>query len=99
MIEFIETFKPDGYMQSRLHADGLPTGMYYRITVRPDGWCEAKSRANGNGSIRYYSHRTYAEAQAHGFQWAKRKIAEAKRSEAKRRPLLIERELVRLFGK
>lgn len=94
MIEFIETALPDGYMQSRLRADGLPSGMYYIIAVRPDGWCEAKSRANGKSSVRYYSHPTYAAAQTHALQWARRKIAEAKR-----RPMLIERELVRLFGR
>lgn len=99
MIEFVETALPHGYMSSRLRAEGLPTGMYYHIKVRPDGWCEAKSRANGNGSVRYYSHRTYDEALEHATKWAKRKIAEGKREQAKRRPMLIERELVRLFGR
>jgi hypothetical protein len=99
MIEFIETALPDGHGRSRLRAEGLPAGMAYTITVRPDGWCEAKSRANGNGSVRYYSHRSYDEAMTHATQWARRKIAEAKRAEQKRSPLLIERELVRLFGR
>ena len=78
MIEFVETALPHGCMNSRLRADGLPAGMYYHIKVQPDGRCEAKSRANGNGSVRYYSHRTYDEALEHATKWAQRKIRESK---------------------
>lgn len=80
MIQFSEKFTSDGGMRAEVHADGLPSGMYYQIQLRADGKCLAKSRAYGNGSIRYYSHRSYEEALAHGFQWAKRKVAEAKRA-------------------
>lgn len=82
MIDFFEMHNPDGTMLSCLRADGLPRGMSYTIKIREDGWCESKSRAHGNGSIRYYSHRTYAEAQAHALTWAKRKIREATREAA-----------------
>lgn len=85
-IEFIETYKADGYTHVAIKAEGLPEGMYYRMTVRPDGWVEAKSRARGAGSTRYYTHRTLEAAQQHATAWARRKIAEA-RSEEKRRRL------------
>ena len=75
MIEFIETVRPDGRMQSLLRADGLPAGMHYHIMVRPDGRCTASSRANGNGSVRHYDHANYEQAMAHATEWAKRKIA------------------------
>jgi hypothetical protein len=84
MIEFVEKFHADGTATAALVSDELPTAYTgkrytYRITVHADGRCEAKSRADGNGSTRYYTFRTYPEALGHGFKWAQRKIAEAKR--------------------
>ncbi len=78
MIDFTETVLPMGGMRARVRAGDLPDGMYYHITLWADGKVTSKSRANGNGSVRYYTHRTYDEALAHGFNWAKRKVAEAK---------------------
>lgn len=85
MIEFVETFREDGSAFVRMKANGLPTtrdatDYTYRIIIAPDGWCESRSRAHGAGSTRYRVFRTYAEAQAHGIKWAKRKIAEAKKA-------------------
>ena len=82
MIDFFEMHNHDGTMLSCLRADGLPRGMSYTIKIHDNGRCEAKSRAHGNGSVRYYMHRTYAEAQAHALTWAKRKIREAAREAA-----------------
>ena len=80
MIEFNELVHRNGRFTSALSSPDLPAGMYYRLWEDNHGrWC-SKSRADGNGSIRYHSHRTLAEAQAHGVKWAKRKIAEAKRA-------------------
>lgn len=75
MIDFTEKFFSDGSMAASVRADGLPAGMYYRVHRWPDGRCTAKSRGHGNGSVRYYSHRSYEEALAHGFLWAARKVA------------------------
>ena len=85
MIEFSEKVVADGVMKVALLCPELPVacdGRKYRyvITVCSDGWCRTSSRANGNGSIRYYSFRTYAQAQEHAVRWAKRKIAEARSS-------------------
>lgn len=93
MIDFTETILPLGGMKARVRADGLPAGMYYHITLRHDGRVTSKSRANGNGSVRYYTHRTYEEALAHGYNWAKRKVAEA--SLQNRAPI---RKMASLFG-
>ena len=79
MIDFTETVLPMGGMRAHIRADGLPDGMYYRITMWADGKVTAKSRAYGNGSVRYYTHSTYDEALTHGANWAKRKVAEAER--------------------
>ena len=78
MIEFFERFRPDGGMSASVRADGLPEGMHYRITYWPDGKVTAQSRAHGRGSVRYYTHRTYMEALAHGYHWAQRKVTEAR---------------------
>lgn len=99
MIEFIETALADGHMQSRLRADGLPSGMYYSITVWADGRCTASSRGYGNGSVRYYDHASYDEAMQHATAWAKRKLAEERRHQDSLRLPKLERELVRLFGR
>lgn len=99
MIEFIETIYPDGRTNYRLRADGLPPGMYYYINLTAAGKCEGKSRSRGNGSVRYYSHRDIDEAMAHATAWAKRKLAEKRREQAEPRLPVLERELVRLFGR
>jgi len=78
MIDFFETHFPDGTMSARVRADGLPKGMHYCVTLWSDGKCTARSQAYGNGSVRYYTHRTYEAALAHAYAWAKRKIAESK---------------------
>lgn len=96
MIEFKETHHPErSYMMSQLRATGLPADHWYTIYRYDDGHCTARSRASGNGSIRYYDHATYDDAMAHATKWAQRKIREA----AKDKPLLIETELMRLFGR
>ncbi len=79
MIEFIERHMADGSMTARVRADGLPAGMRYIVTWWADGRVTAQSRAYGNGSIRYYTHQTYTHALHHGFKWAQRKVAEARR--------------------
>lgn len=99
MIEFIETVLPMGGMRARVRADGLPTGMYYHITLWADGKVTAKRRGYGNGSVRYYSHESYDEALRHGFQWAKRKVAEARRESDSLRLPTLERTMAKLFGR
>ena len=79
MIEFIERHMADGSMTARVKADGLPAEMRYIVTQWPDGKVTARSQAYGNGSVRYYTHRTYDAALAHAYTWASRKIAEARR--------------------
>lgn len=85
-IDFLETYNNDGSITAELRANE-PLGKRreskdYRltITVRDDGWCETRSRAYGMGSTRYYTHKSYDEAQAHAVAWARRKIAEARRN-------------------
>ena len=80
MIEFIECHMNDGSMSARVKSAELPSGMRYTVTLWSDGAVTAQSRANGDGSVRYYTHRTYAEALAHGYTWAQRKIDEARRA-------------------
>ena len=87
MIEFIERHMADGSMTARVRADGLPQGMRYIITYWPDGTVTAQSRANGNWSVRYYTHRTYPAAMRHGYRWAQRKMAEARRADKKGTPV------------
>jgi hypothetical protein len=102
MIEFIETYSRDGVIRVCLKADGMPTAWArssqdytYTITVFPAGNALGKSRSCGNGSVRYHNFKSYEEAQTHATAWAKRKQAEERKRV--KRPLLIERELVRLF--
>ena len=82
MIDYTEKSFPDGTMTASIKATGLPFGMHYVITLWADGKCTARSRADGNGSVRYYTHRNYEAALAHGHTWARRKIAECRRMEA-----------------
>jgi len=83
MIEFFESYMLDGSMTARVKSPDLPKGMGYTITLWNDGKVTARSRAHGNGSVRYYSHSTYDEALAHGYAWAQRKIAEARKTRAR----------------
>ena len=76
MIEFIERHMADGSMTARVKSDQLPAEMRYIITQWPDGKITGRSQAYGNGSVRYYTHRTYDAALAHAYAWASRKIAE-----------------------
>ena len=85
-IDFLETYNDDGTITAELRANETlgkrREWKDYRltITVRDDGWCETRSRAHGAGSTRYYTHKSYDDAQAHAVAWARRKIAEARRN-------------------
>ena len=85
MIEFVETFTPAGGMTARLHATRLPHGMGYTVTLWPDGAVTAQSTTGSRASVRYYTHRTYAAALAHGFAWAQRKERETRAADKARR--------------
>ena len=79
MIQFIETYYPNGVMTSRLACDDLPIAYdgkryAYNISVSYDGQCKCKSRAEGKASTRYYVFSNYNDAMAHATEWAKRKI-------------------------